>query len=92
MRDSEYSFETGCNQTCIESQICHISAIDADASISCGDYTLFTHKDKWNLPIFYSIKWYSFSIILLLIEKKLKWEPISRMYFYLGSDSNWICH
>ncbi|KAL3276752.1 hypothetical protein HHI36_012122 [Cryptolaemus montrouzieri] len=41
VRDSEFAFVNGCNKTCIDSQICHITAIDADESIKCGFYTVF---------------------------------------------------
>lgn len=42
IRESDFAFEKGCNATCVASQICHISAIDADESIRCGEYSLFS--------------------------------------------------
>ncbi|XP_044758085.1 sphingomyelin phosphodiesterase-like [Coccinella septempunctata] len=41
IRESDFAFESGCNATCVESQICHISAVDADGSIKCGEFSIF---------------------------------------------------
>ncbi|KAK9884420.1 hypothetical protein WA026_007267 [Henosepilachna vigintioctopunctata] len=42
VRNSEFAFDHGCNETCIQSQVCHITAITAEDSIKCGIYNIFS--------------------------------------------------